>query len=247
MTMTTKPGTVVGPVEEAAGRGSVTFVTNGGTPFAVPPEAHNHDGFRRWVTGPDFPDHVRVFFDQGEMWFDMSKEELETHNKVKVEIARALAGLVQDNDLGEFYGDGALVSNEAAGVSNNPDALFVCWDSFDAERVHLVQRDNAPGQYLEIEGIPDWVLEMVSRSSVKKDTEKLLQAYHRAGIPEYWLLDARGERVNFQILQHRKSRYFATKRKDGYQWSNVFARWFRLERSRGRRDLWRYRLQVRDA
>jgi len=52
---------------------------------------------------------------------------------------------------------------------------------------------------LELEGTPDMVLEVVSASSVVKDTETLLQLYWQAGIPEYWLVDARGEALEFTV------------------------------------------------
>src|SRR5262249_34297703 len=53
-------------------------------------------------------------------------------------------------------------------------------------------------------GRPDWVVEIVSRSTVHKDTQRLRTLYHRAGIPEYWLIDARGAEIEFQILVWRK-------------------------------------------
>jgi len=206
---------------------------------------HQLEAFREWVKSDDFPEKVRVYFNQGKVWIDMSNEEIETHNKAKTEIIRVLANLNVDLDAGEFYSDGVLVTNVAAEVSNNPDAVFIRWESFDEGRVRLVARRDAPGQYVEIEGVPDWVLEIVSLSSVKKDTQELRDAYHRAGVPEYWLVDARKEKIDFQILQHRKSKYYAAKRKEGWQWSALFGRWFRLERKRGRRELWRYRLEMR--
>ena len=112
-------------------------------------------------------------------------------------------------------------------------------------RVKMVERRDTPGQYLELEGTPDWALEIVSKSSEKKDTQELREAYHRAGVTEYWLVDARKAVIAFQILAHRKSKYYAAKQKDGWQWSAVFGRWFRLVRTRGRRELWRYRLEMR--
>jgi Uma2 family endonuclease len=212
----------------------------------VPPEAGSLDGFRRWATRPDFPPGVRVLYDQGAICLDMSNEELQTHNKVKVEVSRVLSNLVHESDQGEFYGDGVLVTNPAAEVSNNPDAVFLAWETLDAGRVRLIPRQGEPGQFIEIEGTPDWVLEVVSLSSVQKDTQQLRQAYHRAGISEYWLVDARGEQIAFQILYHRKGRYAPAPVKDGWQGSKVFGRSFRLERVQGRRGLWRYTLHVRE-
>jgi Uma2 family endonuclease len=211
----------------------------------VPPEARTLEGFRRWATRPDFPPGVRVLYDRGAISLDMSNEELQTHNAVKVEITRVLSNLVHENDTGEFYGDGVLVTHPDAELSNNPDAVFISWDTLDSERVHLVPRKDKPGQFIEIEGAPDWVLEVVSFSSVQKDTKQLLQGYHRAGIREYWLVDARGKEISFKLLHHRKDRYVAAPVKDGWQHSKVFERSFRLDRIKGRRDLWRYTLHVR--
>ena len=45
-------------------------------------------------------------------------------------------------------------------------------------------------------------MEIVSDSSVVKDTRQLRQAYARAGVHEYWLVDARGEDLLFEILSN---------------------------------------------
>jgi Uma2 family endonuclease len=212
----------------------------------IPPDARDLSGFRQWATNPDFPPGIRVLYDQGAICLDMSNEELQTHNKVKVEITRVLSNLVHETDRGEFYGDGVLVTNPAAEVSNNPDAVFIAWETLESGRARLVPREGAPGRFIEIEGTPDLVLEVVSLSSVQKDTQQLRRAYHRAGISEYWLVDAQGERISFQILSYRKGRYVAAPVKEGQQHSKVFDRWFRLERVQGRRGLWRYTLHVRE-
>jgi len=210
----------------------------------IPANVFTHDGFREWVKANDFPEKLRVTFLDQEIYLDMSEEELETHAVVKAETCRVLMNLNHERKLGKFYLDGVLITNAAAGVSNNPDATFVRRDSIRAGRVRLVPRKGQKGQYLEIEGIPDWVMELVSDSSVEKDTEKLLQAYHRARIPEYWLIDARGEEMIFRILLWRKSGYVAAPVKDGWQHSRVFDRRFRLERQREEFGLWEYTLHV---
>ncbi len=91
------------------------------------------------------------------------------------------------------------------------------------------------------------MLEIVSNSSVSKDKRKLRQAYHQAGIREYWLIDARGDELEFQILHWRKKGYLAAPRQDGWQRSQVFGRSFQLSRTRDRRGNWRYELAVRQA
>jgi Uma2 family endonuclease len=204
-------------------------------------------GFRAWVTSGEFPEHIRAAFLDQEIYLDMSNEELETHNKVKSEVTRVLLNLNRELQLGTYYSDGALVTNLVAGVSNNADGTFVTWESLETERVRLVPRQGEQGHYTEIEGTPDWVLEIVSNSSVQKDTQRLRAAYHRAGIPEYWLIDARGEAIVFQILHWRKTGYAAAPSRGGWQRSRVFGRSFRLVREQGRRGLWTYTLEVQPA
>ncbi len=222
------------------------MITPNGQCLRIPASARTHAGFREWVKSDEFPEKgIRVTFIDGEIYLDMSQEEIETHNKVKTEIIRVQSTLNLECDLGEFYSDGVLVTNEEAKVSNNPEALFVSWESLDAGRVCLVPRKGEAGQYIEIVGTPDCVVEVVSKSSVAKDTKRLKEAYHRAGIPEYWLIDARSDEIAFQILHWRKSGYAASAQRDGWQYSRVFGREFRLERTKGKRGLWRYRLNVR--
>jgi Uma2 family endonuclease len=242
--MATAPDTTMPRSTAATPKCGLTIITDRYN-LEVPPSAFTIAGFRAWAKADDFPERVRVTFIGGEIYLDMSNEELQTHNKVKTEIIRVLATINREHDLGEFYSDGVLVSNEPAEVSNNPDAVFLTWQALDSGRATLVPRERRAGQYIEIEGTPDWVLEVVSLSSVAKDTRRLREAYHRAGIPEYWLVDARGADIAFQVLLHRKNGYTAAPSRDGWQRSRVFGRSFRLERTQGRRGLWRYTLHVR--
>ena len=138
-----------------------------------------------------------------------------------------------------------MVTNVAANVSNNPDASFASWKGLDSGRVRLVPRKGEEDRFKDLEGTPDWVLEVVSDGSEEKDTEWLRDAYHRAGIPEYWLVDARGDEIVFQILYHRKRGYVAAPINNGWQKSRVFGREFRLTRKRTRRNLWDYTLEMR--
>jgi len=213
--------------------------------LCLPTTALTLAGFRDWATSPEFPEHVRAAFIDGEVFIDMSNEEPELHVAVKTEVILGLGPVVRAGKLGKLYGDGLLVSNVTAGVSNNPDASFLSRDTIRSGRARLVPRKGKPDRYREIEGTPDWVLEVISDSSVEKDTERLRTAYHKAGIPEYWLIDARGEEIVFTILHWRKSGYAAAPVKDGWQRSKVFDREFRLTRRRDEFGLWEYTLEVR--
>ena len=224
--------------------GRLTLVTDR-FQLVVPPEVRTLEGFRAWATADDFPERVRVTFLDGEVHLDMSNEEINTHVGLKTRVSSTLDFLVKQRKLGKFYGDGVLLVNEEGQVSNNPDAVFLSRASLEARQVRLVPRKGAEHLYRELEGTPDWVLEVVSDSSVQKDTVRLREGYHRAGIPEYWLVDGRGEEVVFQILNHRKTGYGASPVRDGWQRSKVFGASFRLERTLDDFGLWDYTLHTR--
>jgi Uma2 family endonuclease len=213
----------------------------------IPARATTPEGFRDWATSEEFPERGRISFLDSEIFIDMSREEIETHNKVKAEISRALGNLNKELDLGEFFTDGVLVTHDGfPDLSHVPDAAFVSWPSYEAARVRLIPRKDWPGHFMELRGSPDCVVEIVSRYSVQKDTTLLRSLYRQAGIPEYWLVDARYEEdeVLFQILRRRGDRYVAAPARDGWRRSDVSGRGFRLERRRNRQGRWSYTLQV---
>jgi Uma2 family endonuclease len=211
----------------------------------IPVRALTLAGFREWATSPSFPEHLRAAFLDEEIFLDTSNEDPELHVMVKTVFCGVLFQLNQAEKKGRFYSDGMLVSNEEANVSNNPDATFVLWKTLRSGKARIVQREGEEGRFKELEGTPDWVLEVVSDSSVQKDTVCLREAYHRAGIPEYWIVDVRGEEVVFQILHRRKNGYLQAPVNDGWQLSRVFGREFRFTRRQVELDLWDYHLEMR--
>jgi Uma2 family endonuclease len=210
--------------------------------FRIPRQAHSLAGFRRWVLSDEFPEKVPVTFLKGEVYVDMSKEEIRYHATPKTEVARVLANLNAENDFGNLFINGVLVTNRAARVSNNPDMVAVFWQSLARGHCKYTARGDRD---VEIVGSPDWILEIVSDSSVIKDTVELRQAYHEAGVREYWIVDARGDEISFQVLAWRKTGYAAAAHHDGWVRSRVFGREFRLTRQLDRRGAWKYTLEYR--
>jgi Uma2 family endonuclease len=172
----------------------------------------------------------------------MSNEDVVYHTQVKGEIFATLYHLCKQYDLGHVYQDGSLLINEEAGVGNNPDAIAALWSTIESGRFRVTERN---GKYPEMEGTPDWVLEVVSPSSVGKDTKLLRKAYHAAGIPEYWLVDARKPEIDFAILEWSETGYVTAASRDGWQTSKVFGREFRLLRKTDRRGEIAYSLEMR--
>ena len=70
-------------------------------------------------------------------------EQAFSHNQVKLQFTMVLKALVQADELGYVFADRMLLSNPRAGVSNEPDAMFVSFDGLDAGRVTLVPSTEA--------------------------------------------------------------------------------------------------------
>ena len=93
-------------------------------------------------------------------------------------------------------------------------------------------------------GSPDWALEVVSEYSAQKDTRDLIAKYQQAGIPEYWLIDAPGEEIDFQLMIRGKKGDTAAPQA-GWHQSQVFGRRFRLDRKPHPLGTWIYTLHVK--
>jgi Uma2 family endonuclease len=221
---------------------TTTFVVERDS-VTIPAWVDDLESFRRWVRSDDFPETGRICFLDGEVWVDMSKEQLFTHNQVKGEYTFVLYGLAKKARLGRYFTDGARLYNEPANFSSVPDGLFAFTETFRAGRLRL--GEGVDEGYVELEGTPDMVLEIVSTSSVGKDTDRLRQLYWRAGIPEYWIVDARGEPLSFEILRHTVKGYVATRASGGWLKSNVFGKSFRLMRRNDEGGNPEYELAVR--
>lgn len=204
----------------------ITVINESNRVVSIPTWVVDLESFRRWADADDFPDDGRAWYLKGEVWIDMSKQQIFTHVLVKTEFTIVLGNLVKTAGLGLFLGDGALLSNSDADISGVPDALFVSQATLESDRVHLVEGWEAG--HVELEGTPDMALEVVSDSSVHKDKVVLRQAYWQAGIREYWLVDARKEPVDFDILRHTARGYAATRKRDGWLKSAVFGKFFQL-------------------
>jgi Uma2 family endonuclease len=209
---------------------------------SIPADAWTHAGFRAWATSGDFPEQGRISYLGGEVWIDMSPEIIETHTLIKSEVGYRIVGLNRKEKRGLFLGDRVLLTNEDVGLSTEADSAFVTWETLRSGRLELVPRRGHPGQSREVRGTPDWVLEILSDSSVVKDTQRLRDLYFRAGIPEYWLIDARAEQLVFQVLVPGPDGYVDSPHRGQWHVSSVFDRRFRLERQRGPLGIWEYTL-----
>ncbi|MDB5313149.1 MAG: hypothetical protein JWO38_7351 [Gemmataceae bacterium] len=219
-----------------------TFVADSGA-VSVPSWVTDIDAFRHWLDVGDVPEKARTWFLEGEVWVDMSKEQIFTHGDLKGEITTVLRSLVKAAKSGRMLPDGVLLTNRKAGLSGNPDAVFLSGATLASDRVTLVPGQE--GGFVELDGTPDMVLEVVSDSSEKKDTQILTEAYWEAGITEYWLVDARGKEVEFAILKRGAKKYTRVREQDGWVKSAVFGKEFRLTRETDPQGNPEFTLEVR--
>src|SRR5262249_48991899 len=151
----------------------------------------------------------------------LSMEELK-HNLIKGEYGARLTILTKKAQSGCYVCDNMLLTNATAGLSTEPDGSFFSFDALRDGRGLLTEGVKS----LEIEGSPDMALEVVSPTSVDKDTNILMGLYWRAGVREYWLVDPRGPELSFNIFLHGPEGYVPVPKRNGWVKSEVFGKSF---------------------
>jgi Uma2 family endonuclease len=209
------------------------------------PAIRNLSDFRRWALSPEFPQRGRIDYLGGRIEIDMSPEDVFTHGTLNAHVAARISGRVDELDLGHTLIADTRVSSVLGDLSAEPDIIVISHAALDAGRIRLIPKATGEAdRYVEVEGGPDLVVEIVSDSSVQKDVQRLPGAYFKAGVRELWLLDARGRQMFFTI-HHRGSDAFVETAADaaGHQPSVVLDANVRLERTRHARGHWVYRLE----
>lgn len=214
--------------------------------FQPPPGVKDLQTFRIWLHSDEFPEFIRASYHAGRIEVEMSPEEQETHAKLKIELIVRLGILIQEKNLGHLYSDRMSLVSPEADMTTEPDIMFCSWEARRSGRVQAVEAVAGSGRIVELVGAPDMVAEIVSRSSVRKDTRRLRQDYFNAGVPEYWLIDARGERIDFQLLVRGERGYQpVAPDADGYLRSPAFGVSFLITRRLDPLGEFEYRLLQR--
>ncbi len=211
----------------------------------IPAGVYTFDEFRRWSQGAGFPERGRIDYLDGEVEVDRSPEDLYTHGVVKTVVSGELYALVVKTGRGNVFIDRTRIVSPAAQLSVEPDVVVVLWESVESGRVREVPgAGKGEGRFVELEGSPDLVIEIVSDSSVRKDLKRLPGFYARAGVPELWTIDARQESLLFEIRSLGPAGYQVLPADgEGFISSLVLGDRFRLRRSRERLGRWRYALE----
>lgn len=210
------------------------------------PTIRNLEEFRRWALSDAFPQRGRIDYIGGRIEIDMSPEDYYTHGTLKSRVAMAIGDRVDELDLGDMLIGETRISDVPADLSAEPDVVVIAYQTFDDGKASLVPKASREAdRFVEVEGSPDLIVEIVSDSSVQKDTQRLPVAYYQAGVREYWLIDARSpEQLSFQILRRGAAAFEPTPPNSaGYQRSEVLDALYLLERSRHQRGHWIYDLK----
>lgn len=207
-----------------------------GSGLEIPLPMNSLADFRRWALSPGFPEKGRIDYIGGVIEVDMLAETAYSHGGPKAEIARVVGNRVKSADLGEFYFDAMRCSSLPADLSAEPDVVVLLHETIESGRVDLTPKASDPDDYVEIAGPPDLVVEVVSDDSVTKDSKRLFAAYFAAGVPEYWLVDARKTEVSFKVFTRGDAAYTDVVPDElGFRRSAILGRRYRLDRRRGRR------------
>lgn len=162
-------------------------------PVRVPASASTLSGFRAWQASATYPQRGRISYLAGVIEVNMSPEEIVTHIDPKRALTVGLDILVHAEDLGRIYMDGTSVVSKRARIANEPDLTYCSWETLTSGRVVYERVCKGKHRLTQLVGSPDLVVEIVSRSSVRKDTKILPERYFKAGVTEYWLVDCRDE------------------------------------------------------
>ena len=194
----------------------------------IPDWVDDLETFRRWRLSEDAPVRGEIAFLDSYLWVDLSLGEFLTHNQVKAAYDFAVMSVVNSESLGRYVPDRMLLTNTAANLNTEPDGLFFTWETLRSGRLRFVEREGQG--IMELEGTADLVLEIVSKSSVRKDTVLLRDLYCKAGIQEYWLVDVRDGAMSFEILQRTPEGYVAAPAMNGWVASKVLGKKFQLQK-----------------
>jgi Uma2 family endonuclease len=206
----------------------------------IPEWVQDFESFRRWARSDEFPERGRFSHLAGQLWVDLGLERF-AHNQLKGVIAIVVGGLVVQQGRGHFFQDGMRLTHVGAELSTEPDGMFVSHEALDSGRVLLEEGDDA----LEVMGTPDMVLEVISPTSVEKDTVVLRKLYWEAGVTEYWLVDSREKTRTFDVLRYGKKGYVAGRKQSGWVNSPIFGKAFRLSEEADQHDLTEFHLEIR--
>ena len=168
-------------------------------PVDLPTGIDSLDAFCGWATSPAAEAllAVRAAWIDGRMEVELGGSDPVTHGTPKAEIAAAIVRRLDELEIGRAFTGGALFAVGPADLAVAPDVCVLAAESVREGRVRI--RASRSGGIAMFEGPPDLAVEIVSPSDPAKDTVRLFDAYYRAGVEEYWVVDAIGALRSYDL------------------------------------------------
>ena len=215
--------------------------------LVIPTGVSDLDRFRQWTWDETFPDRGRIDYLAGTVEVDLSPEDLYTHGVVKTTLTARLHSLIADSGRGCLFSDRTRIVSPTAGLSVEPDVVVLLWESLRQGRIREIPAAKGEeGRFIELQGTPDLIVEIVSDSSERKDLERLPRLYAAAGVPELWLADCRGDDLIFEIRTLGTAGYERQPTDaEGWRHSPLLDRRVRLVRRHNEFSRWVYDLETR--
>ncbi len=116
------------------------------------------------------------------------------HGGIVVSLIATIGNYVKKNKLGYVFADHTDVKLPD-GNTLSPDFIFI-----SLENEFLVSK-NLKGA---IRGVPDFVVEIFSKSTMKRDLTVKKDIYELNGVKEYWLIDPWKESITVYLLRDGK-------------------------------------------
>jgi len=132
--------------------------------------------------------HERVELIMGKI-FKMSPAPTSQHQYITVAICAGMYQFLKGKPCKVFPAPFDVSLPDASGISNTvlqPDITVIC--------------DSAKISHQGCQGVPDLVVEIISKSSVKKDLHEKYTVYEHAGVKEYWIVNPNDRSLIIFIL-----------------------------------------------
>jgi Uma2 family endonuclease len=111
------------------------------------------------------------------------------HQIVIANLVKRLGAHVDQHDLGLLLVSPVEVILSQIATPVQPDLIFI-----RREQLHIAGKQR-------VEGSPDLAAEVLSPSSIRHDRLTKFDAYERAGVGEYWIVNPKGETVEVYALE----------------------------------------------
>lgn len=152
-------------------------------------EAQERIAFREKITEDD-----KAEFINGKIV--MHSPASDGHNESVGLLLRSSSLYVDLHELGKVRAEKALV--EMTRNDYEPDVAF--WSNPKAQRIETVQN---------VYPIPDFIVEVLSKGSIKRDRVTKFEDYAAHGVKEYWIVDTAKQTVEQYILPSEDSETYA--------------------------------------